>query len=312
MRFLTIAFLILALIIFYGGCDKDNSSGSNGNQSIIGTWLHVKSTEIVNESGGTFSDTWEYNHQLDNYHSALFLQISKDKILILTNAAGLDYNIETAEYEITENNIILTYDYGELENDTLRISFEGNFLVFEWHENWAEGYANGKDYFTKFKDDFPPKSWTTALQNDNQEPDDNARNSTAINAGSNSAKQVITSGDIDWFNFQADSGATYLIKVMSYMDNALTLYDIDGSSVIAEDDDNDDYYEVETLSYLSPVLVWECVASGKYYFEISGYDAEEEGYYYVSLSLTELEPPPSYLRKSLDSKKDKRRHHRLF
>ena len=90
------------------------------------------------------------------------------------------------------------------------------------------------------------------------------------------------------------------------MDNTLTLYDMDASSIIAEDDDNDDYYDVETLNYLSPVLVWECMNSGKYYFEVKGYDTEEEGYYYVSLSLTELEPNVLYLRKLFDAQMNKK------
>lgn len=313
MRYATIAFLILALIISFGGCDKDSSSGSNGNQSLIGTWLHIRSTEIVHESGETYSDTWEYDSQLDSYLNALFLQISKDKLLILNNDTGTEYEVEAADFEIIDNNyIVIDYEDYELDNDTLRYSFEGNYLVFEWQEVWTEGSATGKDYFARYKDNFPPQSWTTALQNDNQEPDGSAGNSTAIAVGSNSAKQVITSGDDDWFNFQAVSGATYLIKVMSYMDNVLSLYDTDGSSYLEEDDDNDDYYDVETLNYLSPVLVWQCPASGKYYFEVRGYDTEEEGYYYVSLSLTNLEPPSSYLRKSIESKKDKTRHFRLF
>ena len=284
MKNLISIFLALMIIILIIACDNPTEP-EPGKNSLIGKWVAYKNGNII------------YDPTFDNYYSAVFLEITNDKITCYINETGTSYETWPSNYfTIADMIIIYAGDY----SDTIFYSFEDNMLIFEWSDFT-------KEYWKKYTDDFPPASWITTLENDDYEPDNNYQNANSIIAGEDSQKHTITIYDADWFKFQAIANNTYMIKILAYMDNVLTLYDKDGQTYITEDDDNDRDIDTDTWCWLSPVLVWDCESTGEYYFKVTGWDEEyDTGYYIVEVSLTDIESPLYSLKKSILKKENKK------
>ena len=107
--------------------------------------------------------------------------------------------------------------------------------------------------------------------------------STAISADSRTGGNIETSGDADFFSFQARRGAEYTIetRVRSGLDTVITLYAANGSR-LGEDDDGGDG--------AASKLTWTAPSSAACYIKVAGYSASETGAYELSLSET---PPPA-------------------
>ena len=300
MRNLTCFFLGVLFIFCMIECDNSTESDED---SIIGKWYPYKYYDAYFDGEELETGEEIYDPDLDNFYDATIYEITKDKFIVYYNEPGTNYNQDIMEYELISNDSILID--GE---DTLEYSFEDGMLVFsqKWEED--DEYQIFKIYLKKYKGDIPPASWKTALKNDDYEPDNNYQDATSITIGATAQKHIIVTDDEDWFKFQANSTKTYMIKVSSYMDNVLTLYDQDGQSEIAEDDDND--WDIDVSGNVESVLVWDCDSSGTYYFKVTGYDEEEEGYYSIDVNLTNIESPLSKLGKGPVINKDHRT--RLF
>lgn len=281
MRDITIFFMAFCLLL--AGFECSNPTNSDNDNSLIGTWY-------ISKVVGTFfgeEESWEYDPGFDNYFSASILEITKTEFIAHYNHSGPGYYSETNNYEINKDMLNLV---AEEEMDTLFYSFENGTLVLQGGLVTSEGNESLKYYLEKYEGPMPPESWTSALQNDNYEPDNDYQNANSLNVGGNGQKHTITAGDEDWFKFQASSGETYLIMISGYMDNVLTLFSTDGESEIAEDDDND--WDINVAGNVESVLVWDCDTSGTYYFKvIAFYDEEGEGYYEASVALTNMESP---------------------
>ena len=236
-------------------------------------------------------------------------------MFVYENYHGLEYKCDHP-WDLTFTDDMITYsdEYYE-DGETYTVSFndyyyfDGNRLVFKDTCENIDEYGTCIWYYEKYKGDFPPDSWTTELENDGFEPDNDVQNSNSITVGGNYQKHVITSGDIDWFKFQANPNNTYMIKILGHMDNVLTLYDKDGESEIAEDDDN--YWNIDVSGNVESVLVWDCESSGTYYFEVTGYNDEKEGYYSAEVTLTDIESPLSKLGKNIEHKDNNKTHTRF-
>jgi hypothetical protein len=307
MRNLTCIFLGVLFIFYVIGCDNPTESDED---SLIGKWYLFKEYleyYYADEMDEPETEEWEYDPNIDFYYNADIMEITKKYVIFHWNDTGVGYNQENVGYELLSNSrIFIEEEIGEEE--PVEYSFEDDMLVFSvTYDEGGDDYSIIVMYFKKYTGEIPPTSWTTALQNDNYEPDNTYQNASSIVVGSDAQRHVILLGDKDWYKFQATSYNTYIVKITSYMDNVLTLFDKDGQSEIAEDDDND--YDIDVPGNIESVLVWDCESSGTYYFKVTGYDEDDdEGYYIVDVNLTNIESPLSKLVKKPVTNKNYRRH----
>jgi len=82
-------------------------------------------------------------------------------------------------------------------------------------------------------------------------------------------------GDIDWYKFVAAENGQYVIETGGPTDMYMHLYDVDGSSLLDEENsggaDN------------NPKIIWDCEASGIYYIRLETDDPADTGDYSVSV-----------------------------
>jgi subtilisin family serine protease len=108
-------------------------------------------------------------------------------------------------------------------------------------------------------------------------PDDhgnNAATATAVNVGGAVAGQIGAGGDRDWFKFQAVAGRGYVFRTQlgTLPDSVLTLYDRNGATALAT---NDDYAGLGLASQIN----WTAPASGTYYLEVKAFSGSQTGSY---------------------------------
>jgi len=277
--------MLMVSSVFFIACEDDEDT----TQNITGKWYLYQTIEVETEGGETYTDEWTYDQNIDpDFFSASFLEITTDNIIFYDNDLGSYYETESNPYVINGSKIITTYvDEGEIEIDTATYHFDGDMLVVvATYEE--EGYS--ETYTTKLKPYqgvIPPDSWTTALVNDNYEPDNEYASATTINLDEQQSHVTIVE-DADWFKFDGIADETYLIEISGYMDNYMYLYDTDGMTLIDEDDDNDYDVEIETSYWGNPVILWNCTTSGAYYFEVTGLGSYTEGYYSVEITKSNL------------------------
>jgi Zn-dependent metalloprotease len=100
---------------------------------------------------------------------------------------------------------------------------------------------------------------------DSFEPDDTAAQASPITVdGSAQTHDFHVAGDLDWIQFPATAGLNYVIETFnlgSSGDTVISLYDIDGTTLIASDDDGGDG--------LASRIAWTAPAGGTYYVRIS-------------------------------------------
>lgn len=305
--FLLVAFVTSALVLLFTSCDKDDKDPD----TVVGKWYVHKEVETWTYQGGTERREWIYDADLDvDYYGASFFEIGKKTITLYYNEPDQSFDEEEISYELNGAEIIIIYTEGVYEErDTVSFKFEDGMLVLRNKYEYEDGTEEFITYLKRYSGSIPPASWLEPLADDSFEPDNNYETATAIAVGETTDFHTTTSGDVDWFKFDAVSGETYLIQVSGYVDGYLSLYHTDGSTLLDYSDDN---YTVDVeISYWgNPVLLWDCPSSGTYYFSVKGYDSYDVGYYKVALSLSNLTNQKEKT-KSID---DKRNHKgfRLF
>ena len=277
----------LSISVAFTGCNN----GDDDDKGIVGKWYLHQYIDVETENGVTETETWTYNPTVDfNYHAAELLEFTNEKLFVYENESGTEYDTYTTSYSISGNMLIITdNDDGEIEIDTILFTLEGDVFSLIFKEEYGGYSYSSTTKYKRYDGNIPPSSWITAIQNDDYEPDNSYREAKEIALGSNQS-HVITSGDFDWFKFNAVSGETYLIEVSGYMDGYSRLYDTSGSNMIDSDDDNDYDINIETSYWGNPVILWTCSESGVYYFNVSGYDDDDEGYYGVVVNTSTLTP----------------------
>jgi len=280
--------LLPLLAIFALSCE---SSGDDVDDSIYGKWIISKEIE------GHDRLVTQYDPLSDNYFHASIIEINEDDIKFYNNGLKNQYDIVSAKILDNKDNMltyIIDYEHDDYI-DEFHYSFEDGMLVLRQYNNdFQDGIY--KSYFNKYKKEIPPVSWTTALENDGYEPDNAVANATEINIGSSVQNHIITVGDADWFQFQANANNRYLININGLTDTELYLYSKNGETIL--DYNNDVEPSVAQLSAyenagvdiinLESMIIWDCYSTGTYYFRVIGNQHEEEGYYSVTVSLTTL------------------------
>jgi hypothetical protein len=85
----------------------------------------------------------------------------------------------------------------------------------------------------------------------------------------------LTYSDTDCVKFIADSGTTYTMQTSSSLDTYMYLYDRDGATIIAQNDDAGVGFNA--------LIMWTCTVSGTYYIKVRGFSADETGNYSISI-----------------------------
>jgi hypothetical protein len=108
-------------------------------------------------------------------------------------------------------------------------------------------------------------------------PDDHgntAARATAIDRGGTVAGQIETGGDRDWFALDVVAGRTYVFRTQlgTLRDSVLTLYDRNGVTAIATNDDSPGLG-------LASQITWTASASGTYCLEVKAFTRSQTGSY---------------------------------
>ncbi len=108
-----------------------------------------------------------------------------------------------------------------------------------------------------------------------------AANSTFVQTDITLFGEIEEVADQDWFNFTGQTGIqyTFATELLGISDTSLTLYDTDGVTPIAFDDDSG--------PGLASLLNWTAPSQGTYYIAVRGFDIET-GVYSISMSDTAI------------------------
>jgi hypothetical protein len=295
-------FLIGALLISafsFVSCDNDDNDDPD---TVIGKWYLYKQSQIYTFMGTTETYNWTYNSALDvDYFGIELIEITDTEVVGYYNETGGAYDYDRSTYELTDSMIIfIEIDSSDVYMDTMMYHFQDGMLVLT--ESYENVFQSGESttYLKRYNGNIPPDSWVTNLANDGFEPDNSYQDATQLQLGVMSDMHVTVAGDADWFKFNASAGQTYLMQVSGYVDGYLYLYDTNGTTLLDEDDDNG--ADVDVSYWGNPALLWDCPSSGTYYFKITGYGDDSEGYYKVEVNTSDLN------NKSIkkDNKKNKR------
>ena len=109
---------------------------------------------------------------------------------------------------------------------------------------------------------------------DAYENDDSYQSASTIDAGGTAQSHNFhVTENQDWVKFDADEGSQYVIQtenVGGYADTVLYLYDTDGSTLLAY---NDDYEGLGWASFIE----WSAPADGTYYIKVEHFDPHAAG-----------------------------------
>jgi hypothetical protein len=142
---------------------------------------------------------------------------------------------------------------------------------------------------------FPPAEPTPIPGNvaDSYEPDDSYTQATSISPGSSQDHTLHTTSDYDYMMFSATAGYDYEMETFSPGDNTdtvMTLYDTNGTTQLAENDDNDAKAIAKSNRSLQSTINWTCPSNGTYYIRVRGYSGDIGTY---SILLTETVNTPT-------------------
>jgi murein DD-endopeptidase MepM/ murein hydrolase activator NlpD/Ca2+-binding RTX toxin-like protein len=158
---------------------------------------------------------------------------------------------------------------GEVRN--LRLPQDGTYR-FELRESVNDGGYNsllGFDY----------RLFLTTPTVAYAQPDDHGDSASAATIlQPTTAGSLETPGDVDWFRFEAAAGQRYVFETTldSLPDSVLTLYDTDGATTLAKDDDGGDGYASR--------IEWTALGDGTYFVQVAAYGTEQTGRYSLAVS----------------------------
>jgi hypothetical protein len=116
----------------------------------------------------------------------------------------------------------------------------------------------------------------SGLDPDSYEPDGSPATAKSITTDGTAQSRSLTYADTDWVKFDAVNGMTYTIQTFSNLDTYMYLYQPDGTTLIAQDDDSGTGFNA--------MIVWACTQGGTYYFAVRGFTVTMTGNYTVSVT----------------------------
>ena len=193
--------------------------------------------------------------------------------------AGAQYTIETSNLGSSSDTYMYLYDH----NGT---------TILAQNDDGGEGLASrivwtapeGGTYFVRVRhydsSRYGPNTRydlsvraTASSSADSYEPDNNASQARSISTdGSRQTHNFHVAGDNDWVWFHATAGTQYTIETSnlgSSSDTYMYLYDHDGTTILAQDDDGGEG--------LASRIVWAAPGDGTYYVRVRHYDSSRYG-----------------------------------
>lgn len=121
------------------------------------------------------------------------------------------------------------------------------------------------------------------------EPNDTAATGNPISGGDIYAAKISASTDVDFFTFTTSGGSatfeTSAGDAPALVDSKIYIYDTDGTTQVAYDDDSGvGYYSLVTYNFTTP---------GTYYVKVIGYSASYTGNYVLTCTAVAPPPPPA-------------------
>ncbi len=198
--------------------------------------------------------------------------------------AGLTYTIETTLNGLSDSTLTL-YD----TNGTTQLAFDDDGGVglaskIEWQAPVRGTYFFEVDNFSN-----EIGAYIASIESSSSDDHgDNAGAATPILVPSNTNGFIELADDTDWFSFVASEGTSYTFeaRLASLEDPVLTLYDTDGTTQLATDDDSG--------SGLSPLIAWVAPADGRYYLQVDN-KADAVGSYVLRAGI----PAPAVVGRKL-------------
>jgi hypothetical protein len=201
-----------------------------------------------------------------------------------TAAAGTQYTLRTTLDTLFDSSLTL-YDQ---DATTSIAENDGGNLLF-----WQAPAAGV--YFVEVSSFFQDTGTYDIEVSDVPLIDDHANSATSataalVNAGA--PGEINYAGDPDWFSFTVVAGTSYTISTTlnSLQDSVLALYDVDGTSLIVEDDDGG--------SDLASRIVWTAPATGTYYLAVTGFGSNIGGY---GLDISDVVVPDDHGNRAEDA-----------
>ena len=110
----------------------------------------------------------------------------------------------------------------------------------------------------------------------------NATTSYVLDVGQTAQGLLSSAADHDWYRVDLLAGETYTFAMTgtgtnNVVDTYLQLYDADGTTVLAQDDDS--------LSGANSILTYTALSTGTYYIDAGSFDDSHSGQYGVSVTL---------------------------
>jgi hypothetical protein len=274
MRYALIAGAVfLSLLVFCGVTPTDSNRQNASRNPFLGAWIL---TRMERTSGiGSVTNTTAYNFTTST--STTIMVITADSAVTYENDQSYTFRLASA-YTLAGSSM---YYYA---GDTMMASIAGSQLTAE-----SPGLMLGDSslvyryIFARYSGPVPPATWPAVYAEpvnpyavDAYEPDESYSSATPIDTNGIAQNHTLyPGGELDWLKFSAVAGTVYIIETIGATDTRLTLYGVDGSTMLVRDDDGG--------ANLNARIQWTCAASGTYYVMVDGYDPAETGAYGVSV-----------------------------
>jgi hypothetical protein len=274
MRYALIACTIfLSLLVSCGVTPTDSNRQNTARNPFLGAWIL---TRMERTSGiGSVTNTTAYNFTTST--STTIMVITADSAVTYENDQSYTFRLASA---CTQTGSSMYYYAG----DTMMASIAGSQLTAESPDLMPGDSSLVYRYiFARYSGPVPPTAWPAVYTEpanpyaaDAYEPDDAYSSATPIDTNGIAQNHTLyPGGEMDWMKFSAVAGTVYIIETIGATDTRLTLYGVDGSTMLARNDDGG--------ANLNARIQWTCAASGTYYIMVDGYAPAEMGAYGVSV-----------------------------
>jgi len=272
----------------------------NGDVDPKGRWIEVETKATLKVAFIPISENWTYNPQIDQYYDAVLIDISDSLFTLYVNSSGNDYYSAPVDIILSRDSISF---YSVEHEDSLE---QADSVSLKMRINWKDQLIISisektdnielifETIYDRYNAEFPPSSWNTDITDDLFEPDSSIQTATPL-VLNETQSHSLTAEDSDYYSFNADSGKTYLMKVLAYRGIEQWLLDSEGSTILMHDVDNDDEIDKNNNNIESAIL-WDCESTGDYYIKVAMENSTQYCYYQYN-----LKESSSTLAKSLET-----------
>ena len=293
----------------------DDMEGGANDWAATGLWHQVDASSLYPESH-SWSHSWWYGHDGSGDYdtgAANSGDLTSPPVYIPDTGYYLRfwyrYETETQGQSWDQRWAQISVDDGPFEN-VLQLSddpmnwwlqspaidlsgYAGHVVQVRFHFDTLDAYHN--DYRGWYIDDFEISTTPPPGCADSHEPNDTPAQATAIAYGQTFSADICPGGDYDFYTFTGTAGDKIVVDIDaqvngSLLDSYVFLLDSDGTSVLAEHDD-------EILAQVQDSLLgYQLPHDGTYYIKVKAWDHPSAGdadHFYTIHLLTDDANPSS-------------------